>query len=63
MYYADSQAVLPVTTNSAVHRIFDVVVRTRRLTLRFQATALGSVDVHLATIDRYGACGVTVTPA
>lgn len=42
---------------------FTVTVRTLNQMVTYQAIGTDSAAVHLAALDRFGACGVTVTPA
>lgn len=42
---------------------FRVTVKTGASVLRFVSTGTDSATVHIATVERFGACGVTVQPA
>lgn len=42
---------------------FTVTVRTLGQLLRYAAIGTDSAAVHLAAIERFGACGVTVKPS
>jgi hypothetical protein len=41
---------------------FTVIVRTERGALTYPATGVSSAAVHMAALERFGACGVTVRP-
>jgi hypothetical protein len=42
---------------------FTVTVRTTAGAVQYEAIGSCSTDVHMAALERFGACGVTVVPA
>jgi hypothetical protein len=42
---------------------FTVTVRTLDRSITYQAIGTDSASVHLAALERFGACGVSVKPA
>jgi hypothetical protein len=41
---------------------FNVTVRTTAGAMHYHAIGTCSTDVHMAALERFGACGVTVVP-
>lgn len=49
-----------VKASSSPSKSFLVTVRTESAAIRFRQFGIDSASVHMAALDRFGACGVTV---
>ena len=60
--HGTAPATIQFSANQPSEKSFTVTIRAPGQELRYDAMSVDSCTAHMAAIDRFGVCAVTVTP-